>query len=339
LGRGFTDGAFQWGNLNWLAFIELVLHREGSVVKEVSLALGGGGVKGHAHIGVLKVLVREGFKIQAIAGTSAGGLWGSFFAAGYSPDEIERRMRQVPMDALYRRKPEDSQSIMGLAGLQEVLEREFGDLKIEDLLIPFAVTAVDIDAAQLIVLNRGRLVDAILATIAVPGVFPPKIMGNRVLIDGGVLDPVPVNLARSLAPGLPVAAVVLSPPIDEWVQPTPPRLLNSLPFLTSYLSRMRVAKALNVFLRSVDIGGAMFTEMRLQLDRPEVIIRPPVPHIGLLDDVDLNEVVLLGEVGAEKELEKLNHAVGWRARVSRKLMPSLHPLAVRRPNSNDYRWD
>jgi hypothetical protein len=95
---------------------------------------------------------------------------------------------------------------------------------------------------------------------------------------------------------------------------------------------------LNVFLRSVDIGGAMLTELRLQLDRPEVIIRPPVPHIGLMDDVDVSEVALLGELGAEKELEKLNRAVGWRARVSRKLMPSSRPLAVRLPNSNDYQW-
>lgn len=308
------------------------------MVKEVSVALGGGGVKGLAHIGVLKVLDREGFEVLAVAGTSAGGLWGSFYAAGYSPDEIERRMRQISMETLYRRKPEDSQSMMGLAGLEEVLEGEFGNLNIEDLRLPFAVTAVDIDTAQLIILNRGRLVDALLATIAVPGVFPPKILGNRVLIDGGVLDPVPVNLARSLAPELPVVAVVLSPPIDEWVQPTPPRLLNSLPFLSSYLSRIRLAKALNVFLRSVDIGGAMLTELRLQLDRPEVIIRPPVPHIGLLDNVDVSEVALLGELGAEKELENLNRAVGWRARVSRKLMPSPRPLAVRLPNTSDYQW-
>ena len=199
------------------------------MVKEISVALGGGGVKGHAHIGVLKVLVREGFAIQAVAGTSAGGLWGSFFAAGYSSDEIERGMRQISLQTLYRRKPDDSQSMMGLAGLEQVLDREFGDLNIEDLPIPFAVTAVDIDTAQQVVLSRGRLVDAILATIAVPGVFPPKIMDHRVLIDGGVLDPVPVNLARSLAPDLPVVAVVLSPPIDQWVQPSPPRSRSSSP--------------------------------------------------------------------------------------------------------------
>jgi NTE family protein len=307
------------------------------MVKEISVALGGGGVKGHAHIGVLKVLVQEGFSIQAVAGTSAGGLWGSFYAAGYSPDEIERGVRQISLETLYRRKPDDGQSMMGLAGLEQVLHREFGNLNIEDLPIPFAVTAVDIDTAQQVILSKGRLVDAILATIAVPGVFPPKIMDHRVLIDGGVLDPVPVNLARSLAPELPVVAVVLSPPIDQWVQPSPPRLLNSLPFLSGYLSRMRLAKALNVFLRSVDIGGAMLTELRLQLDRPEVIIRPPVPHIGLLDDVDVSEVALLGEIGAIKELEALNRMVGWRARVSRKLMPS-RPFAVRLPHSSDYQW-
>lgn len=306
-------------------------------MKDIALALGGGGAKGHAHIGVMRVLEQEGFNIRAISGTSAGGLWGAFYAAGYSAQEIELRMHQVQRNNLYARKSNDDPAMLGLAGLEELLFETLGDRDFEDLRLPFAVTAVDIDTAEAIVLRRGRVRDAILATIAVPGIFPPKLFNGRVLIDGGVLDPVPVNLARRLAPGLPVAAVVLSPPIDEWVKPSPPRLLDSLPFLSNYFSRLRIARAFNVFLRSVDIGGAMLTELRLELDRPDVIIRPEVPHIGLLDDVDSREVAELGALAAELALPDLRRAVGWRSRLSRRVNPRwLRPWGPLAP-SNDFR--
>ena len=291
-------------------------------MNDIVLALGGGGAKGHAHVGVMRVLEREGFTIRAISGTSAGGLWGAFYAAGYSAQEIETRMQQVRRDNLYARKSNDAPAMLGLAGLEELLIEILGDRGFEDLRIPFAVTAVDINTAEAVVLRRGRVREALLATIAVPGVFPPKPFNGRLLIDGGVLDPVPVNLARALVPGLPVVAVVLSPRVDEWVKPSPPRLLESLPFLSNYFSRLRLARAFNIFLRSVDIGGAMLTELRLEIDRPEVIIRPEVPHIGLLDEVDSGEVAELGTQAAELALPELRRVVGWRSRISRRVYPS-----------------
>ena len=306
-------------------------------MNDIALALGGGGAKGNAHVGVIRVLEREGFHIRAISGTSAGGLWGSFYAAGYSAQEIETRMQQVRRENLYARKSNDAPAMLGLAGLEELLIEVLGERKFEDLRIPFAVTAVDIDTAEAVVLRRGRVRDALLATIAVPGIFPPRPFNGRVLIDGGILDPVPVNLARALAPGLPVVAVVLSPRIDEWVKPSPPRLLDSLPFLANYFSRLRIAKAFNVFLRSIDIGGAMLTELRLETDRPEVIIRPDVPHIGLLDDVDSQEVAALGASAAERALPELRRIVGWRSRLSRRVTPRrLMPWGVE-TSGNDFR--
>ena len=288
-------------------------------MKDVVLALGGGGVKGHAHLGVMRVLEREGYTIRAIAGTSAGGLWGCFYAAGYSPDEIQRRMIQVDWSSLYSRRPEDGPAMMGLAGVQDLLERTLGDTRFEELRIPFAVTAVDLHTAEPVILRSGRVVDALLATIAVPGVFPPAVLDGRVLVDGGVLDPVPVNLARMLAPKLPVVAVVLTPPLNEWVTPTPPRLLESLPFLSTYISRLRIARAFNIFLRSIDIAGAMLTDLRLEAEKPEVVIRPAVPQIGFLDDVNISDVAALGEIAAEEALESLRRAVGWRSWFSRQL--------------------
>jgi NTE family protein len=286
---------------------------------EIALALGGGGVKGNAHIGVLRVLAREGFQVRALAGTSAGGLWGVLFAAGYSPDEIEQRFMGLDPDFIYQRKPGDGPAMLGLGGLQEMLEQTLGETTFEQLDIPFAVTAVDVDSARPVVLRHGRVRDAILATIAVPGIFPPVTVDGCHLIDGGVLNPVPVDVARWLAPGLPVAAVVLSPPLEGWDGPDKPRLLNTLPFLANYIGRLRVAQAFNIFMRSVDIAGAMMTELRLQMEQPEVIIRPDVPQIGLLDRVDVHEVARLGEQAAIQALPALRRAVSWRGWLARRI--------------------
>ncbi len=286
---------------------------------DITLALGGGGVKGNAHIGVLRVLEQSGIHVRGLAGTSAGGLWGALYAAGYHPDEIEEIFRSVDPTTIYHRRPGEGPSWLGLSGIYGILLKNLGDKTFKDLVLPFAVTAVDIDRAEQVILKQGRVMDAVLATIAVPGVFSPVTRDGRTLIDGGVLDPVPVALARSLAPELPVVAVVLSPPLNEWGGPVRPRLLNSLPFLANYIARMRITQATNIFLRSIDIGGAMLTELRLKVDKPDVIIRPAVPQIGLLDQVDIGEVARLGELAAEAALPEIQKAVSWRGWLGRRV--------------------
>lgn len=286
---------------------------------DIILALGGGGVKGHAHIGVLRVLEREGFRVRAIAGTSAGGLWGSLYAAGFTPDEIQERVSAIDTVRLYTRRPEDGPAMMGVHGIEQMLRSVYGGCTFEDLVMPFAVTTVDLDSAELVVIRSGALVEALLATIAVPGVFPPVQTGGRTLVDGGILNPVPVSIARMLIPDLPVVAVVLSPKMSGWASPNRPRLLNSLPFLSNYLGRLRLAQAYNIFMRSVDIAGAMLSELRLEIEHPEVVIRPDVPHIGLMDPVDVKEVVWLGEQAAEAALPALHRAVGWPSRFLRRI--------------------
>lgn len=284
---------------------------------DISLALGGGGMKGHAHIGVLRALERAGFRIRAIAGTSAGGVWGSFYAAGYSPDEMERRASLLKISSLYTRKPGDGPAMLGLAGVCDLFDENLGELTFEDLRLPFAVTAVDMETAELMMLQTGRVVDAVIATISIPGFFPYKEWGGRKLIDGGILDPVPVQLARFLAPDLPVLAVVLSPKMEAWKRPVKPRVLNSVPFVGNYLSRSRYAQAVSQFMQSIDMGGAMLTELRLQVDQPEVIIRPDVPQVGLLDDVNVSDLARIGEEAVIAALPELREAVSWRSRFSR----------------------
>lgn len=294
-------------------------------MKDIVLALGGGGTKGSAHIGVLRVLEREGFDIRAVAGTSAGAICASLYAFGYSPDEIQRRLWMVNHESMFAREPSDGPSWTGLRGVHAMLTDALGDCCFEDLRLPCAVTAVDLNTAERLALGRGKVLDAVMASIAVPGVFPPRDLGGRTLVDGGVMDPVPVGLARSLKPDLPVVAVVLSPPIDQWAGVSQPRLLNSLPFLNKYVSQFRFSQALNIFMRSIDIAGALLTELLLEIEKPDVLIRPAVRQIGLLDQVDVAEVARLGERAAEHVLPELNRAVGWPARVVRGLRPRKTP--------------
>jgi NTE family protein len=279
--------------------------------RAITLALGGGGVKGNAHLGVLRVLEQHGFEIGGIAGTSAGGLWGALYASGLSVEQVLEQAKKLDYDEAYRRLPEDEPSWMGVAGIRKLLTDILGDKTFTDLRFPFAVTAVDLDTAELVTIRSGKGLDAVLATIAVPGIFPPVHYDGRLLVDGGILAPVPVSLARTLAPELPVAAVVLSPPIDHWKSSSKPRLMNSLPFLARYLARLRVAQALNVFLRAMDISGAQLTELFLALEKPEVIVRPAVGDIGLLDDVDAHEVARAGELAALELLPELERQVSW----------------------------
>ncbi len=136
------------------------------------------------------------------------------------------------------------------------------------------------------------------------------------MVDGGVLDPVPVGLARILAPGLPVVAVPLSPKLQQWKSgTTKPKLLSSLPFINR-LYKHRLAQSLFIFLRSVDIAGAMLTDVRLQIDNPDVTIRPVVDNIGLIDPVNIHDVAGLGEQAVEKVIADIRQVTGWRRRIS-----------------------
>jgi NTE family protein len=287
------------------------------MTKEITIALGGGGVKGNAHIGVLRALEGEGYHIRAVAGTSAGGMVGSLYAFGYTPDEILRRFHSTRPATLYERQPEDGPAWLGLKGVHEAFLDALGDSTFEDLRIPFAVTAVDIHCAEYVVLRSGNVVEAVMATIAVPGMFPPRELDGRTLVDGGVMDPVPAALARSLAPGLPVVAVSLTPKLEPWDGYQDPGLLATLPFGARYFSRLRVVQALNTAMRSIDIAGALLSDLLLKVQKPDVIIRPALTQVGLLDEVDVDEFVRLGEQAVKNALPDLQRAVGWPARLRR----------------------
>ena len=286
---------------------------------DISVALGAGGSKGNAHIGVLRFLEREGFRIRAIAGTSFGGLVACFYAAGFTPDDMEELFSRVDQSKMYARGKYETSSLYGLTNVSGWLTERFGDLSFDELLIPCAVTAVDLRTSKEVLIRQGSIRHAILSTIALPGIFPSFLQEELELIDGGLLNPVPVAIARSLAPSLPVVAVSLTSPLGEAPRSHPLPMFEGLPdAFVKRLNRTRVARALDVFMRSVEIGGRQIAELRLELEKPEVIIRPSVGEIGLLDNVNVHEVVKLGEEATAAQLPELIRAAttstGWSRR-------------------------
>lgn len=286
---------------------------------DIAVALGGGGARGNAHIGVLRELERQGYRIAALAGTSAGGIIGSLYAAGYTPDEIETQFKAVDQSTLFDRHREDGPSLLGRAGVQKVLAAMLDERKFDELNIPFAVTATDVDRGQEIILNHGRVLEAVLATIAIPGILPPQHIQGRRLVDGGVLDPVPVSIARRLAPHLPVIAVVLSPPPEKNMVASYLPMIPGPEPVARRLARLRLTQAFEIFLQSIDIGSHAITELRLQIDHPDAIIRPGLETIRLLDRVDVTSLAAAGEQAARKSLPEIKQAFTWQRSLIRRL--------------------
>lgn len=269
--------------------------------REVAVALGGGGARGLAHIGVLGELERAGYHIAALAGTSIGGIMAAAYAAGLSPSEMGAWAGQSLRGGLFHFRPSPG-ALLGIDRIRDILEDLLGERTFTQARCPLALTAVDLESGREVVLTSGRLVDAVLATIALPGIFPPQGLGAIRLVDGGILDPVPVLPARTLAP-IPVVASVLSAepgsPASGGLGP-----LDTLPG-AGVFSRMRIGQALTVFSRSLEIASRTFTDLRLQLDRPEVIVRPDVGDIGILDSPEAAPVIDAGERAMASKLDEL----------------------------------
>ncbi len=285
----------------------------------ITLALGGGGAKGNSHIGVLRRLEQEGFRINGIAGTSFGGLVAVFYSLGYSPDEIEDMFAALDQTQLYGHAPNDGPSLIGLAGGTKWLESIIGKRTFDDLKLPCILTAADLKSGREALLSKGSLIDAILATVALPGIFPARRIGELELVDGGTLNPVPVAAARASAPPqVPVVAVVLTMqmgiPAQPWNIPLPKYLPRQL---IERMSKMRYAQALDVFSRSLDMVTRAVTQYRLEVDKPDVVIRPQVTEIDILDRVDVRDLARRGEEAVNEALPELKSLFAWQNRLRR----------------------
>jgi NTE family protein len=178
----------------------------------LGLALGGGGVRGLAHIGILAVFEKEGIRPSMMAGTSMGGLIAAAYAVGLSPEALTREVSEFThlrrLLTLVDLTPARRGLLQGERIRSMLIDKLGKNTTFADLPLPLGLVAVDIDSGEEVVLTRGSLVEAVLATCAVPGIFPPVRWGERFLADGGILNNVPADVARRLGAEVVVAVDV-----------------------------------------------------------------------------------------------------------------------------------
>jgi NTE family protein len=263
----------------------------------LGLALGGGGARGYAHIGVLRVLEREGISVDYLAGTSMGGLVAAGYATGMTADQLEAEALTMRT----RRLLDITLSSMGLLEgkrLRQLLVRIFGEKDFTDTRIPLRLTAVDLNTGEELSLGDGSLVDALRATVSVPGVFCPAVWRDRLLVDGGITNNVPADVVRSMGAEVVIAVDVASSEFLPLTDETASRRIL-LPGLA------RVSPVLGTMIRSVAIMQAEILRHRLALARPDLVIRPGIGPINIEEFDRAADVIPTGQQAAEVALPRI----------------------------------
>ena len=299
--------------------------------KKVGLVLGSGGAKGLSHIGVIKFLEEMNIKIDFITGSSIGALIGGAYASGLSIKEIEDIALETDLTStakLFSPGFGKSGLVKGTK-VQEFLTSILGDKNIEDLKIPFTAVAIDIITGQEIHFNKGNLVEAIRASISIPIVFQPVIWNNIVLVDGGLVNPVPINIARDMGADYIIAVNILSSKnkpdsksdtkFDNKIDLEKP--LEIIPVLQRKLEDLMIDHKWirnfikhkdkedlpgmkKIFNQSVQIAQERLIELSIELYKPDVLVEPKVGNINIFDFYKAEEIIEMGYKAAETVLKE-----------------------------------
>jgi NTE family protein len=178
---------------------------------KLGLALSGGATHGAAHIGVLQILEREGIKPDVVAGTSAGALVGSAYCAGVPLDELEKLFLSMDWPTLVKFSLVKPLALFDTQPMEEFLKKNIGDCEFKDLNLPFAAICCDIVTGERVVMDKGPVAPSVRASAAIPGLFSPVEIGGRLLVDGGVVDNLPVEQVVEMGAEFTIGVDVSSP--------------------------------------------------------------------------------------------------------------------------------
>jgi len=247
------------------------------VPAKLGIVLGAGASKGFAHIGVLKVLELHNVPIHLVVGTSVGSVVGSLYAYGYKAFQLQEMALSIEkgdvIDPLYL----PTNGFVKGEKLEEFINRALKNTPIEKLKIPFYAVTTDIQAGQEVVFGKGNTGTAVRASCSVPGIFRPLKIGDKMYVDGGVVSPVAVDVARRLG-----ADVVIAVDISSAIERTQPE------------------GTMETILQSINI---MYSKLAtIQLSNADVVIKPKVSHIASFDFSKRHEAILEGEKAASEAL-------------------------------------
>ena len=283
---------------------------------KIGLALGGGVARGWAHIGVLRVLAEAGLKLDVITGCSIGAVIGGCFAAGKldAMEEFARSLTKRRIMGLLDFQFAGS-GLIGGDRLRQLLDLHLGEIAVEDLPIRFATVATELATGHELWLTKGPLVRALRASYALPGVFDPVAIGGRWLMDGALVNPVPVTVARALGADLVICVnlngeirlrggtVIQALPSDELVQAV---VDEPRSFFGGRRKRGSDAPGMAaVMIEAFNITQDRISRSRLAGDPPDLMITPKLQPIGLFEFHRAAETIELGAEAARRKLPEL----------------------------------
>ena len=254
---------------------------------KIGLALGAGGARGFAHIGVLRVLEKHAIPVDYIAGTSMGALVGALYCAGHDVNTLER-MATIFRQKFYLDFTVPKMGFISGAKVKQLIHLLTKGKTIEELSPPIAIIATDLRHGEKVVFRKGKVADAVRASIGIPGIFVPEKMDGRLLVDGSVIDRVPVSVVKEMGADLIIAVDVSS--------------LNTSP---------EIASIFDVIMQSIDI---MQQEMvRYHEIQTDVIICPPLRTYSSGAFAHAAEIIRSGEHEAEKKITEIKEKIAsWK---------------------------
>ncbi len=298
----------------------------------LALALGGGAARGFAHIGVLRTLAAKGIKPDISVGTSIGAVAGGCYA-GDALDTFEDWARHLTVRGVlgYLDVSLSGSGLIGGNRLAQRLEAALGNITIEELPLRFAAIATEVRTGHEIWLTHGRLVEALRASYALPGIFPPVRIGGRWLVDGALVNPVPVSAARALGARVVVAVnlnadqfgrsiTVVSHGSDKEdekeVEPPPPAPHGLGRFFSAEraLKRQFLGGAgrpglSTVMVDAFNVMQDRITRSRLAGDPPDVSINPRLAGVGWFDFHRADDAIRLGAEATERAIPTITEAI------------------------------
>jgi NTE family protein len=303
----------------------------------IGIALGGGAARGFAHIGIMRTLIAHGIVPNVVVGTSIGAVVGGAYAAGHL-DTLEEWARSLqPRNILgYLDIRLNGSGLIGGDKLAAQLESAIGQTLIEELPLKFATVATEVRTGHEIWLTHGRVVDAMRASYALPGIFSPVLVGDRWLVDGALVNPVPVSAARALGAEIVIAANLSSdifthsttiyahgPSTQESedgapeaaVEPAPPkRGFGKLFSLERSMKREFFGSGgrpgiSTVMVDAFNIMQDRITRARLAGDPPDMLISPRVGQIGWFDFHRAGFLIAYGARAAERAIDSIQEAI------------------------------
>ncbi|MFA5145976.1 MAG: patatin-like phospholipase family protein [Candidatus Omnitrophota bacterium] len=258
----------------------------------VGLALGCGAALGLAHIGVLRVIERERIPVDMLSGTSVGAFMGALWASGKDSFEMEKIMMEFKHKIKALRLIDPVFPVKGIikgAELRKFFHAHLGDMTFYDLRLPFKIATCDIETREEVVLEKGSVVDAISASVAIPGVFEPVMIAGRPLVDGGIINPLPTSvLARA---GVTKIIAVNTLPSPQDIQ----------------RSKKKVTSIFDVIVNSIQASEYLLAEM--SSETADIAIHPVLPAVEWYEIYEGTRIIKSGEEEASKYISRMKELI------------------------------